>query len=148
MYLYFSLVWTLSLSWDLSASTWGRGAFSSCVDSCLQPKDSKCSVMPTLFSTKSTNGKRYKKDCWVFFFTYPEHVYSILFEQIFSGLERHVLFVSIVLYYVKSYLPEWFCPLQTYNVRYVHIVEDLLNEALTTYEKTYEGSFTRRSSRK
>ncbi|XP_061180915.1 rapamycin-insensitive companion of mTOR-like [Saccostrea echinata] len=37
---------------------------------------------------------------------------------------------------------------KTYNVRYIHIVEDLLNEALTTYEKTYEGSFTRRSSRK
>ena len=35
---------------------------------------------------------------------------------------------------------------QTYNAKYVHIVEELLNEALTTYEKTYEGSFTRRSS--
>ncbi|KAK3090902.1 hypothetical protein FSP39_015586 [Pinctada imbricata] len=36
----------------------------------------------------------------------------------------------------------------SFNRRYVFIVEELLNEALTTYEKTYEGAFTRRSSRK
>ncbi|XP_041359986.1 rapamycin-insensitive companion of mTOR-like [Gigantopelta aegis] len=35
-----------------------------------------------------------------------------------------------------------------FNTRYVQIVEEMLNEALTTYEKTYEGSFTRRSIQK
>ncbi|ESO86448.1 hypothetical protein LOTGIDRAFT_129240 [Lottia gigantea] len=32
-----------------------------------------------------------------------------------------------------------------FNHKYVLYVEELLNEALTTYEKTYHGSFTRRS---
>ena len=30
-------------------------------------------------------------------------------------------------------------------MRYVHIVEERLNEALTTYECTYDGTYTRRS---
>ena len=144
MFLYFSLVWTLSLSWDLSASTWGRGAFSSCVDSCLQPKDSKCSVMPTLFSTKSTNGKRYNKDC-CFFFLHTQNMSTVFCVSKFLIALKDMYFLIQLSSFMWS---QWFCPLQTYNVRYVHIVEDLLNEALTTYEKTYEGSFTRRSSRK
>lgn len=37
---------------------------------------------------------------------------------------------------------------QSFNCKYVLIVEELLNEALTTYEKTYEGSYTRRSSQR
>ncbi|XP_013398176.1 rapamycin-insensitive companion of mTOR isoform X2 [Lingula anatina] len=37
---------------------------------------------------------------------------------------------------------------KTFNMRYVHIVEDHLNQALTTYEKNYDGSYTRRSSRR
>ncbi|XP_052097251.1 rapamycin-insensitive companion of mTOR-like [Mytilus californianus] len=45
--------------------------------------------------------------------------------------------------YVTSELLKW---RKTYNAKYVNIVEERLNEALTTYEKTYEGSFTRRSS--
>ncbi|XP_025081196.1 rapamycin-insensitive companion of mTOR-like [Pomacea canaliculata] len=34
---------------------------------------------------------------------------------------------------------------KTYNTRYVHIVEEMLNEALTTYEKPNRGMFMRRS---
>lgn len=30
-------------------------------------------------------------------------------------------------------------------MRYVKVVEERLNEALTTYEKSYDGSFVRRS---
>ena len=37
---------------------------------------------------------------------------------------------------------------QTFNVRYVQIVEERLNEAQTTYEKTYDGTYTRRSSKR
>ena len=34
---------------------------------------------------------------------------------------------------------------QTYNTRYVNIVEELLNEALTSHEKSSHGGLTRRS---
>lgn len=37
---------------------------------------------------------------------------------------------------------------QHYNVKYVQIVEERLTEALTTYEKTYDGSYVRRSHRR
>ena len=44
---------------------------------------------------------------------------------------------------------EWFhnftwC-VQTYNARYVNIVEELLYEALTSHEKSNHGTFIRRS---
>jgi hypothetical protein len=38
--------------------------------------------------------------------------------------------------------------LQEFNIQYVHIVEERLNEALTTYEKTYDGSLVRRTARR
>lgn len=47
--------------------------------------------------------------------------------------------------YISNELAKWH---KTFNIRYVKIVEELLNEALTTYERTYEGSFTRRTSKK
>ena len=40
------------------------------------------------------------------------------------------------------------CLFQGFNLQYVSIVEERLNEAMTTYEKTYDGSYTRRSSRR
>ncbi|KAL4236760.1 hypothetical protein ACF0H5_005145 [Mactra antiquata] len=46
--------------------------------------------------------------------------------------------------YTTNELKKWH---ESFNSRYVKIVEELLNEALTTYEKTYEGSYTRRSSK-
>ncbi|GAB1606230.1 rapamycin-insensitive companion of mTOR-like, partial [Argonauta hians] len=47
--------------------------------------------------------------------------------------------------YIDNELARWH---KSFNVRYVKIVEELLNEALTTYERTYEGSFSRRTSKK
>ncbi|XP_069128220.1 rapamycin-insensitive companion of mTOR-like isoform X2 [Argopecten irradians] len=47
--------------------------------------------------------------------------------------------------YISNELEIW---AKTFDTKYVSIVEELLNEALTTYEKTFEGSFSRRSSRK
>ncbi|KAK3609904.1 hypothetical protein CHS0354_036667 [Potamilus streckersoni] len=47
--------------------------------------------------------------------------------------------------YTMTELKKWH---QKFNTRYVDIVEEMLNEALTTYEKKYEGSYTRCSSRK
>ncbi|XP_046330991.2 rapamycin-insensitive companion of mTOR-like isoform X1 [Haliotis rufescens] len=47
--------------------------------------------------------------------------------------------------FVTNELQRWE---KTYNLRYVKIVEEQLNEALTTYEKTYQGQFTRRSIQK
>ncbi|KAL3868472.1 hypothetical protein ACJMK2_041273 [Sinanodonta woodiana] len=47
--------------------------------------------------------------------------------------------------YTMTELKKWH---QKFNTRYVDIVEETLNEALTTYEKKYEGSYTRCSSRK
>lgn len=35
---------------------------------------------------------------------------------------------------------------QGFNVQYVHIVEERLNEALTSYEKTHNGGYTRRTT--
>ena len=37
---------------------------------------------------------------------------------------------------------------QSFNLKYVQIVEERLNEALTTYESTYDGSYVRRSNRR
>ena len=37
---------------------------------------------------------------------------------------------------------------QSLNVKYVHIIEERLNEALTTYEKSFEGSYVRRSQKR
>ena len=37
---------------------------------------------------------------------------------------------------------------QSFNLKYVQIVEERLNEALTTYERTYDGSYVRRSNRR
>ncbi|XP_064605282.1 rapamycin-insensitive companion of mTOR-like [Liolophura sinensis] len=47
--------------------------------------------------------------------------------------------------YVSNELEKWH---KSFNTKYVNFVEELLNEALTTYEKTYDGSYTRRSSSK
>ncbi|KAJ8305360.1 hypothetical protein KUTeg_015905 [Tegillarca granosa] len=47
--------------------------------------------------------------------------------------------------YLNNELQKWY---KSFNCKYVLIVEELLNEALTTYEKTYEGSYTRRSSQR
>ncbi|WAR23308.1 RICTR-like protein [Mya arenaria] len=47
--------------------------------------------------------------------------------------------------YTMNELKKWHT---SFNTCYVRIVEELLNCALTTYEKTYQGSYTRRSSKK
>ncbi|XP_050401999.1 rapamycin-insensitive companion of mTOR [Patella vulgata] len=44
--------------------------------------------------------------------------------------------------FVSNELDKWE---KMYNRKYADFVEEQLNEALTTYEKTYHGSFTRRS---
>ena len=43
---------------------------------------------------------------------------------------------------VFVYLPQSLC------VKYVEVVEECLNEAMTTYEKTYDGTYVRRSHRR
>ncbi|KAL5015873.1 hypothetical protein ScPMuIL_005462 [Solemya velum] len=61
----------------------------------------------------------------------------------FASLSKGFKFLVDV-NYIGNILQNWH---KSMNRKYVKIVEELLNEALTTYEKANDGSFTRRSNK-
>lgn len=47
------------------------------------------------------------------------------------------------------YMLDYLCELQEYNLKYVDLIEEQLNEALTTYRKPVDGdNYVRRSNQR